>query len=704
MLKAKSLFMLLLMLFVAACGSGSNNVNNNVSSSTNNLNFKQLITNNDYAITEDKYDPDIAIAACKGSPANGNLWQYDKDYPFPSPEPTPEDCGEYSTQLSYGCKNANNTHNRIKLSVGAIVPAGSITPTCTLSVIDHKWALTAAHCVIDIDTHKFLDWVINDNFYLMFNTSSGGRIYTHATAIYVPKHLQWTNDIALIELRDSLPEDNVPLPIAANDYIPESSQLMWVAGYGRLENNTENTDMKFSYRRTYFKTLDVDYLLTTGTLPVLYKNELSAWKLTGPGDSGGPVLLEDPICKKLSIVGVASRVPCSYSSYFAKVGAATTNNIAVFKNKSWIEKVIKGGDHIDNYAQCYSKNNICNTKKLYVINYTSNMISIVEPAQNYKVSSMVATGVEPVKLVFSPDNRYAYVLNSMNSSIFAYNVLPSGQLIARSEFNIYNVTDYQYPSDMVIAKIASSRFIYVSSDKENRIYILKQNIDGSLTKSVWQNLVNANNQAINPQSIIFFNDWVAILASDGVYAYDIDKPSGLLINVRKLISIDQLKNKAIKLVAIDKQSQFCVLTREYLSCNYAKDLNGERRILFNAKYDFPDKILTDGDIIQTKGIREADDFFSYGDYVYVSDNNSKLISIFQIKTSKKKQLIKIELNHKIESPYEPYRMFIANNNLFFTIPELSRVAIYKNINDFSGVFSSGGYSPTIITSLNNDED
>lgn len=210
--------------------------------------------------------------------------------------------------------------------------------TCTGIVVSENVIMTAAHCVIDNKTLKKMDKVA---VVFAVNPWCLGEEIVNRSVLATKFDVQEMNDLSELE-RDvaliqipSLPSGYIPMPVVKNTELPRQVQSIYVAGYGREDDNPKKESRKGRLKTTQ--------LSLVGAIPVKRDPRTNQVKsffyvVDQPnggicmGDSGGPAILR--VGGQLKVFGVASRVngpeesPCHEKVAYA----------AVESNRRWLRE------------------------------------------------------------------------------------------------------------------------------------------------------------------------------------------------------------------------------------------------------------------------------------------------------------------------------------------------------------------------------
>lgn len=198
---------------------------------------------------------------------------------------------------------------------------------CGGSIIDSKWILTAAHCVLN----SFSVPIPADDFTVYAGSVSlreGGNFFNVEATFPHEQYGDSKNDIALIKLAEEIVFDQRMNKIELFDGELKNGTLVTISGFGRTAT-TESASEQLKYNTMYAQVDELcDMILnTTGQGLICLNNE--AGNGACMGDSGGPAVYDD------KLVGVANFVlnACGtvYPDGYAKV--------AFYRD--WIAQVMK---------------------------------------------------------------------------------------------------------------------------------------------------------------------------------------------------------------------------------------------------------------------------------------------------------------------------------------------------------------------------
>lgn len=520
--KCTILFFSMLLSITSLC-FGISNENGNTKSTNSNFNFKKLYTKNQFlALDYGVYDPEKAILYCNNQfmPA-GEIWPTPApgEKLLPNPEPTPLDCqnpgisGDLNAQIAYGCKTdlkkPNSIGARLARSVFKLdIPDNSNTATCSAVLIDKQWALTAAHCVANIygpDSGKFLNSLKFDPIF-MTSRQSSGLIYKYLIdKIIIPANFNFyqsktpnpyptylNEDFALLHISGPISPFYIPIEIARTELPNDNLIPLWIAGYGVNENNDSASELTFRkiyhvtniYGGWFSGTMAGDYndIYTIDSMPTIYKEKQSAWSLSGPGDSGAPILSENN--KKFHLEAVLSGgVFCNYAGYFAQTPYSYSRNVSLSRYYDLITAIINNTVDPDK-IRCISPTGACTKNVMYVINRTSNMVTSYQPQTNgtlNKISSS-PTGEYPTQIAtidFGGDKQYAFITNYWDNSVSRYTIGLNGQLIKLGGDYQLSLPSMPGPIDIkilghyayILERLTKALSVYRISDDGNMHYI-----------------------------------------------------------------------------------------------------------------------------------------------------------------------------------------------------------------------------------------
>ncbi len=226
--------------------------------------------------------------------------------------------------------------------------------TCGGSILSKDYILTAAHCLFDINgvviEPEEISTIINDTEYYQTGFE---KIKTVAEIIVHPDYdaNTFSNDIAVLKLRNSITEEFTAINIASPDKIKMYNNLdsMTVVGMGYIDNNQKNPD-KLLKGEVDFKNDETCSSLVTSIYGGSFLDEKQICAKSKPaaseanpdltlnvdacqGDSGGPLNYYDEETSSYKQAGIVS--------YGAASGCADDNAPTVYTEVTgyaeWIE-------------------------------------------------------------------------------------------------------------------------------------------------------------------------------------------------------------------------------------------------------------------------------------------------------------------------------------------------------------------------------
>ena len=218
---------------------------------------------------------------------------------------------------------------------------------CGATLIDKKWVLTAAHCMMEDYTESEMRVMSPSKLDLYIGSAehsgAGGRKLKAKSILIHPKYNWPKHDVALVELAEDV-TDVSPIFLNEKD-LGESTELATVMGWG-LTDAAGTTEASRLQKVTL--TLEPRHLCTQDGLPrdnnttveadMLCAQTLNHQKSSCPGDSGGPLIqIKEGHFVQIGIVSWSSA--CSGTRHKYKSSVAGYADVA--DALEWIRQVVK---------------------------------------------------------------------------------------------------------------------------------------------------------------------------------------------------------------------------------------------------------------------------------------------------------------------------------------------------------------------------